>query len=238
MIFSLMVNFLSNNIAKAQAYQLQSLDGRTVEVKLTDRLGTLAIACDRDTIFLADYWALDTAVVLNGKFLQVSYARRAGSNEGLDYMVLLCVEQNKLVQAMHIKSSSEYDMRNIEHIKGNMNEYQLFRLTAQLLGSDKSSFKLNLFVHDENSSERSPKANYNYDEEITLNFDPRQNIFYSTHVYISKYYDVYNPKTQKEIKKSVNCIVPIVTIGKATYCYIEDQWYERESSNYLNKFTY
>jgi hypothetical protein len=229
-----------HNIANAQTYQLQSIDGSNVQVEVAYRpsIKTLVIACAKDTIYLTDYWALDTAIVLNGSFLQVSYARRAGSNEGLAYTVLLCVDHNKLVQAMHIKSFSEYDMRNLNHIKGNINEYQLFKVKTQLLESDKASYKLNLLVHDESSSERTPKTNYNYDEEVTLNFDPKQNIFYTTHEYMSKSFTIYNPKSQKEIKRNVSGVVPMITIGENSYYYIKDEWYQKESTGYLLKCTY
>lgn len=224
----------------AQTYSLQSFEGAKVQINLTYKPshGTLAIGCLKDTLFLVDYMDIDNVKVLNSRFLQITYTKRAGSNEDLANMLLLCVDNNKLCQAMHIRSSSTYDMRNIYHIKGNLSEYQLFKVKAKLLGNSKNTYKLNLNIHDESSSERNPKTNHNYNKQIMLSFDPGQNIFYSARQAISKSFTVYDPKTQQTIKRDVNGTVPVITLGKSNYYYVKDEWYEKGSNDNLLKYTY
>lgn len=240
MIFIFLTTICLFSIVNAQTFQLQSFDGTKVKVQLAynPALGTLAIACAKDTIYLVDYMDLDDVKILNDRFLQVSYAKRAGSNEGLANTLLLSVDHNKLIQGIHIKSFSEYDMRNLDHIKGSLSEYQLFKVKTQLLGHDKTTYKLNLNIHDESNSERLPKTNHNYNTQLILNFDPKKNIFYDTHQTIAKTFMVYNPKNQRTTKQYLNGKVPVITIGKSSYYYINGEWYEKGDNNYLLKSAY
>jgi len=169
------------NTATAQTYSLQSFEGTVKEIKFSCKPGseTLTIVCGRDTL-LIDYWATDYVKVLDNRFLQIVYSIRAGSNEGVENMLLLCVDSNRLYQALHVRCFSEYDMRNVSHIKGNPNEYQLFKLKAQLLGNSKSTYKLKVNIHDESTSESDPKTNHNYNKQMILNFDPVRNRFFGT----------------------------------------------------------
>ncbi len=216
LLFLLMNLFSLYNIANAQTYSLRSFEGTKVQVKLSYKpsIGTLAITCIKDTMYLVDYMDIDNIKIVSGKFLQITYAKRAGSNEDLMNILLLCVDHSKLVQAVHFKSFFEYDMRNIDHIKGNLSEYQLFKLSLQLTGSSKSNYKLNVNIHDESSSERTPRSNHNYNKQIVLNFDLKQNIFYNANENISKSFTIYDPKTQDQIIQAVNGIIPVITISK------------------------
>ncbi|TDX00994.1 hypothetical protein [Dinghuibacter silviterrae] len=164
--FLLSIGFCLQGLANAQTYSLQSLDGAKVQIELTYKR-SLRISCAGNTIHVADFWALDTVEILNNRFLQISYAKRAGSNEGLRYLLLLCVHHNKLIQAMHIRSFSEYDLRP--------HTYQLFQVKTHLSGSG----GLRLDIHNENRSPGKPSTHDN--RQLTLRFDPGLDVFYSGH---------------------------------------------------------
>ncbi|WEK19294.1 MAG: hypothetical protein P0Y49_21190 [Candidatus Pedobacter colombiensis] len=240
LLFLLMTVCSLYNTTNAQTYSLQSLEGAKVRVNLLYKpsLGTLAISYLKDTLLLVDYMDINNVKVLNNRFLQITYAKRAGSNEDLENMLLLCVDNKKLCQAMHIRSGSTYDMRNIQHIKGNLSEYQLFKVKVRLFGNGKNNYKLNLSIHDESTSERTPKTNHNYNKQVILSFDPNQDIFYSTRQSISKTFTVYDPKIQQTIKQDVNGVVPVITLDKSNYYYVKGEWYEQGIKDYLLKYAY
>lgn len=74
MIFIFLTTICLFNIVNAQTFQLQSFDGTKVQVQLAynPALGTLAITCAKDTIYLVDYMDLEYVKILNDRFLQVS----------------------------------------------------------------------------------------------------------------------------------------------------------------------
>jgi hypothetical protein len=92
LVLWLLSGFFSSK-ARAQTYQMQSFDGAPSQVRVVQRPSPqgLVISCLRDTLILSDCWALDQVKVLNKQFLQLTYAIRAGSNEGLRKTLLLCV---------------------------------------------------------------------------------------------------------------------------------------------------
>lgn len=229
------MSFCLLKTAKAQVYNLQSIDGIKVQVRLYYKpsIGSLAIVCAKDTLYLADYMDLDEVKVLGSNFLQVSYAKRAGSNEEQINTMLLCVCSNKLIQAMHIKSFFEYDMRNIYHIKGSLSEYHLFKAKIQLIGNNKTTYKLKLDIHDENNSERNPKVNYNSNKQRILDFDFKQKIFYNSYKNVVKSFRINDLKTQHQITQNVNSFVSIINISNTSYYYINNQWYEKAYNDYL-----
>ena len=239
MLILLMGLYLHIN-AKAQVYNFQSIDGAKIQANLDYKpsSGTLSIACSNDTIYLVDYIDLDKVKVLDDKFLQVSYFKRAGSNEGLVNTLLLCVYHKKLVQSLHIVSFSEYDMRDIYHTNYGFGEYKLFRIKTQLLGTNKDNYKLRLGIHDESKSERNPKTNHNFNKQITLAFDSEQNVFYEKYLNLSGSFSIYNPKYQVEIKESVNSPVLSINIVDKLYYYIKNEWYEKSNNKHLIKYTF
>jgi hypothetical protein len=223
------------NFAKAQIYNIESFQGLKTEINLYYKpfSGCLTISCLKDTLHIDDYMDAYEIKVLGKKFLQITYLKRAGSNENLMNMLLLCVDNGKLCQALHVKCLSTYDMRNVYHIKGNRSEYQLFKLKVKLLGNGKDTYRLNINIHDESSSEIAPKTNYNYNKQITLRFDPVLDVFYGTRKILSKSFNVYDPKTEDQIAQEVHGSVPTIIIRKNEYYYINGEWFQKGHNNNL-----
>jgi hypothetical protein len=219
----------------AQVYNLESINGNKIRIELNymPDTKTLAVASAKDTLYLVNYIALDRVRVLGGKFLQVSYTKRAGSNEGLKDDILLCVNNNKIIQSTHIISFSEYDMRNTSHEKNSLDEYELFKIKMQLIGNDKLTYKLKLNIHNEGYSQITNRANHTSDKFIILNFDSKLNVFYEKYIHANTYFKVYDPKTQREVKQNVKGLIPAINVYNKSYYYIKSRWYELSKNNHL-----
>ncbi|MCC2548201.1 hypothetical protein LJY25_17255 [Hymenobacter sp. BT175] len=106
---------------------------------------------------MSESWALDTVRVWNQQFLQLTYAVRGGSNLGIRNTLVVCAAQGKLCQALQAETFREYDLRNLHG--GDPGEYELYRVQMRLLGSTPATYRLQLTVHDESRSGRTPANN-------------------------------------------------------------------------------
>jgi hypothetical protein len=218
--------------ACAQTYQVQSFDGAPSHVRVVQRPSEqgLAISCLRDTLILADCWALDQVKVLNKQFLQITYAIRAGSNEGLGSTLLLCVNQGKLRQALKVESYRNYDMRNLAHIPGNVDEYELFQIQTQLLGTTSKTYKLKLIIHDESRSKTTPATNHLSTKQVVLSFDASRQLFYTRQEKVTSRIYVLDPKTDKVIALKEKDLVPVIALPTSTYYFVKGEWFAQFSS--------
>src|SRR5260370_30093298 len=151
-----------HNVARAQSFDIESLDGVKTKIVLSHELasGILAISHFKDTIFINEFMDIEEVHVLKGKFLQVVYEVRTGSDQNLIQLVLLCVNYGKLYQAMHVESYLSYDIDKVWDKKADslklFDEHGLYELKLNLLGNDKSSFKLVVDIHNESKSKHDP----------------------------------------------------------------------------------
>ena len=168
---------------RAQTYRLRPFGGGTVLVRVYEQRTprALVVACATDTVKVYDYWAQDTVSVWNRQFLQLSYAVRAGSNLGGGNTLVLCVAQGRLCRAWKAETFREYDLRNLAHIPGNPDEYQLHRVRLRLLGTTPSSYRLQLTAYNERRSARNPSSNHRSTTQAVLKFDAGRHLFYTGH---------------------------------------------------------
>lgn len=166
---------------RAQTYRLWAFGGGTMPVRVYEQVTprALVVACATDTIKVYDYWALDTAAVWNRQFLQLAYAVRVGANLGASNTLVLCVAQGRLCQAWKAETFREYDLRNLAHIPGNPNEYQLHRARLRLRGTTPSTYRLQLTAYDERRSARAPAKNHRSTTQAVLKFDAGRYLFYT-----------------------------------------------------------
>jgi len=184
----------------AQTYTIRSFEGIQVDVNFYYRPGSekLVISCLQDTLVLDDYWAMDTVKILDRVFLQLNYSRRGGSNEGFGSLILLYFSNGRLGEALNIESYSNWDMRPAN--------YLLFTVDAQLTGHDVDSYQLKLTIHDERRSKLQPRLDNRLDKVENLSFDKRSRCFYS------------------HLDPLRGVTVPVVTILKNTYSYVNGHW--------------
>lgn len=198
-------------------------------------VNALAIICSLDTVFLYDCWALDQVKAVGQRFLQVAYAVRAGSNEGLGNTVLFCVDKGKLQQALKARTFRSYDVRNLTHVLGNPDEYELFEARLFLLGTNANNYQVKFIIHDESRSQSAPATNHTTAKQLITGFDPARQIFSSAQKKIAGPFYVTDPKTKQIIKLSTKEKVPFIALDNTPYCFIKGKWYEEASTGKQQK---
>jgi hypothetical protein len=228
--------YLFSNIAKAQSYTLSSFEGNKVNIKLKyEGNGVLKINYLNDTLTINYFLAVDKIKVLNKIFLQIYFARLAGSNENFEDLLLLCVNHGKLVQALHINSQNLYDMRNFGHFKGEESEYSLFNVKAKLIGKRTDYYKLAIHVHNEHFSDWHKKSNFKYNKQSYLNFDLKADVFYSNYEFINGSFKFFNGVYDSTgTKKIIKQQVPVVKIDKDKYYYVKGNWYNWDKKEFVS----
>jgi hypothetical protein len=224
------------NFANAQSYNIESFDGKKESIKLYYKpaSGMLIITCLGDTLAIDNYWAVDTAKVLDKKFLQINYAKRGGSNEGFGNELLLHINKGKLFQTLHVNSYTNYDFRNTTHTKGSLNEYYLFKLSTALTGHNVDVYKLKVNIHNEQKSHTNRKLNHNYNRIELLSFDKKCEVFFSSYKHLRGYYIFHQSKDNDGEKKYKAMDVPVVIIEKNQYYYIDGEWFTKENESFYS----
>jgi hypothetical protein len=239
----LFIESIANN-AGAQVYTIESLDGaiQKIHVLPDDEKGTLNISYLNDTLHVGEFEGVqDSIAVLDRKFLKIVYSVRGGSGIHLRHTLLLCVRNGILYQSIHITSVFDEEFIDFSKKVDSLNpvdKKSVYELKLNLLGSNMQNYKLNINLHDEKRSKHDTLNNYNHNEQVVLNFDTSQNIFYGSNESISEYFTVYDPKTQKEHKEFIMGTFPVILLGTFNYYYIKDEWYERNDFNELGKYSY
>jgi len=211
-----------------RAYQIQSLDGKnqTVHIMPIYEKHVLKISCLNDTLIDDDFWDVPPITeVLNKNFIEIRYEVRGGSGLGLGNILLLCVNGNKLFEAMHV-------LRYLSSEGGG--EKTNYNLKLTLNGNNKRNFKLIVDIHDRDWSRYSPEINYDYRNRSILSFDVHQNIFFSLKEgnYNSAIIDDKKPKQQ------VKGVFPVIILGKENYYFIGGNWYNLENGNEFYKYSF
>jgi len=222
-----------------KTFSIQSLDGKDQVVHIMPDYPkhVLRISCLKDTISLLDYWDVPPeTVMLNKSFIKLEYAVRGGSDLGLGNMIILCVNNNKLYEAMHVLRYIDSQLSYVEDEK-NFNEHSNYVIKVTLSGNTKNNYKLNISVHDEVKSTSNPESIYNYQNQSVLNFDVNKNVFYSIKDDLYGSYKVYLPGRKKKAKQKIRGNFPVIILGKETYYFIKDSWYSIGRDNELSGYT-
>ena len=212
----------------AQTYRLRSFDGGTVPVRVYEQITprALVVACATDTVRLYDYWTQDGATVWNQQFLQLAYAVRAGSNLGVRNTLVLCVAQGRLRQALKAETFREYDMRNLDHIAGNPDEYELYQVQLRLLGSTPLTYRLQLTAYDESRAARAPAGNRHSTTQAELKFDTGRYLFYTGHQRVPARFAVVDLKAKRVVTRHVTAPLPVIALGDRIQYFIQGEWYK------------
>jgi len=210
------------NSAKAQSYSIESYEGRTTKISITNystdnsRYGA-KISSRTDSLFLTDYNGMNEVHVLNHKFLEIVYDTRGGTGSQIRNTVILTVKGNKINVAMLTNSFGKAFGGDIDG--------SLYVIKFNITGNDQSNFKLVANVYDRHKSSSSPQKSYIRNKKITLNYDSNRNIFFTTHKSITQSFTINDPKTQQSNKLQISGLLPIIALGPKHYYYIKGQWY-------------
>jgi hypothetical protein len=214
-----------------KTYTIKSLGGQSRKVHITPDYAnrSLRISCLSDTISVNDYWDVPPEVyILNKNFLTIKYEVRGGSGLGLGNIIVLCIKNNRLYEAIHVLRYS--------HSEGD-GEIEDYRIKPVLIGNSGKTYRLNVKVNDASYSKYNTSSNFNYQNLSVLKFDINQNVFFSVKKNIYGEFTIYDLKTDKEIKQQVRGNFPAIILGTENYYFINDEWYQLGDDKHLYKFT-
>ncbi|MEO6851147.1 MAG: hypothetical protein ABI203_06125, partial [Mucilaginibacter sp.] len=196
----------------------------------------LRMSCLKDTISITDYWDVPPEiVVLNNHFIKIEYAVRGGSDLALGNMLILCVNNNKLYEAMHVLRYIDSELGYIIDSK-KFTEHSNYTIKAVLNRETKNNYKLNVDVHDEVKSSN-PEICYNYKNQSILNFDVKNNVFYSIKEDLYGSFKISHSGRHKRTKQKIRGNFPVIILEKEIYYFIKDGWYELGRNNELDGYT-
>jgi hypothetical protein len=223
------------NSAKAQSYSVESFEGRMVKIYLTEKPTkktwySATVFCLTDSLFLVDYNGIKEVHVLSHKFLEIVYDTRGGSGYQSRNTVILSVKENKLHVAILVNSFGKAFGSDIDG--------SVYVVKFNIIGNNKSNFKLVAHIYDRHNSSSYPSKNYVRNKKVILNFDPDRNIFYSSRKNITQLFTIYNPKTGQSNKQKISGALPIITLEGDNYYYIKDGWYKNSYNDDLDKEYY
>jgi hypothetical protein len=237
----------NKNYVDLQTYTIRSLDGIPQKISvMLDYDDRLKISYLKDTLCVyRSYGVEGKPLILGGKFLEIMYGYKEGSNIEKRRALFLCINRNKLYVPMEVTSLSTFDLGEVYNKEADslklFNEYARYELKLKLSGKNGASYKLAAKVYDMSVSKRDPPTNHYHVSNTTLNFDSTENIFYNDYKNIDETLTVYYPDTQTEKKQHIKGAFPVISLGKIEYYYINKGWFEKGSSenrgNYLTGYS-
>ncbi|MBS1532081.1 MAG: hypothetical protein JSU01_17400 [Bacteroidetes bacterium] len=200
--------------------EIKSLGGKDVKVRvIPDYVNhVLKVICLKDSITVNNWGIAPDIAILNNQFIKLEYPMRAGSNEGRTDMLIVCVSNGKLHEAIHIVESTNYEFGD---------SHELYEIKTVLNGNNKKNYQLNVSIHDDSYSKDKPEENFVYDSHSVLHFDTITNAFYSIK---TGFWDTHTFHTNKgrSFKKHMRGYFPVIFLGDYTYYLIDGRWYEKE----------
>lgn len=227
LLMLLLVSFFSRR-ASAQTYRLRSLEGDTVSVRvfresiLSDgpqHRRDLSIVCGTDTVFVYDAWDNGTAKVLNQQFLQLTYAVRGGTNQGLGSTLVLCVAHGKLCQALKVPSYSQGDLYGADYY------HERYRVRLNLRGTTPPTYRFRLTAHDEQHSSFDRANDHRFTTQTVAAFDPDRHLFYTGFRQLPARFAVVDDKTGQVVTLNVPKPVPVLELKDRVQYFIQGEWY-------------
>ncbi|GAA3981179.1 hypothetical protein [Mucilaginibacter dorajii] len=211
---------LENRIVQTKkdtrTFNIQSLEGRTVRVKvLPDYVhNILCVIYLKDTVKVFDYWdVFPETTYLSKKFLEINYEVRGGSNLGLGNSLILCVSNNKLYEALHVLRYSDWESELVK----------TYNVKFALV-NHKKDYVLNASVRDKSLSSINPETDYDYTNSSKLHFDRKLKVFYSIKKNLYDTLKVSYPDTT--YKQQIEGNFPQVILEDNKYVFIGGQWFE------------
>lgn len=224
----LMAARIKNTKRDTKVFDIITLDSKAAKVKIIPDYvhGILKIGYLKDTIKAHDFWMLspESFYFLNKNFIGINYEVRGGTNLGLGNTLVVCVSSGKLYEAMHVLKYAHWEEDILK------NDYNIKPI---LEGNNKNNYKLNVRIHDDVDSKNHPKWNYAYNNQTVLAFDTNENAFYSIKANTYRYSII--TKTEKPPKKTVDSNALVIILGKETYYFVKNKWYQLGDMNKLNE---
>lgn len=241
----LLIFLITAVYSSAQVYTVKDLYGGDSKIRVFADYehNTLTISSFKDTIHIYEFRDFRyKPVILNGKFLNITYIKKTGSDQNGGNTVLICVAKCALSEAMHVSSFYTYDVTNVYNKRADslkiFDEHVDYSLRTTLVGTNKGNYKLILDIHNKVRSKFDPKNNSNDRKRTSLIFDPVLNIFYNGYKQLSRYFTVLNFETGQEVKRHVVGKFPVIQFLNYEYYNLNGKWHEQGNGAYLIKYSY
>ena len=220
---------LENRIVQTKkdtkTYTVQSLEGKTVKVKvLPDYVHRiLNVICLTDTVKVFDYWGVPPEIsYLSKQFLQLNYSVRGGSNIGLGNSLIICASNGKLHEALHLLRYAHWESELVK----------TYDVKLVFLNYKKDQV-LMTSIRDKSHSSSNPETNYDYTSTSNLHFDKKLKVFYSIKKDIYDTLKVVDPN--RTYKRKIQGNFPTVILEDNIYVFIGGQWFEYDKDT-ISKF--
>jgi hypothetical protein len=211
---------LENRIVQTKkdtrTFNIQSLEGRTVRIKiLPDYVhNILCVIYLTDTVKVFDYWDVSPKTsYLSKQFLKINYEVRGGSNLGLGNLLIVCVSNNKLYEALHVLRYSDWESELVK----------TYNVKFAFL-NNKKDYILTASLRDKSFSSINPETNYDYSNSSKLHFDRKLKVFYSIK------YDLYDTLKvsyhDTTYRREIQGNFPEIILEDVKYVFIGGQWFE------------
>ena len=193
-------------------YRLQSLDSTTcyIHVMQVPFTKTLTITTTSDSLKIQDCVGPARLHLLRKDLFEIVYSPRGGSDDGYDNVLLLAVRNGKFRIAMEIESMHDYDGPGF---------FGLEETHLTLVGETPQKYQLTLKNHALRRYYNKAK-NFDHYQTYILKYNSNLNLFYSTYETVNGF--LYNDSGNKN---HVSGRFPVIKLGEAKYCYINDYWY-------------
>ena len=197
-------------------FDLQSLEGRTVRVKvLPDYVhDILCVIYLKDTVKVFDYWDVPPEVShLSKQFLKINYEVRGGSNLGMGNSLIICVSNQRLHEALHVLRYADWESELVKTYNVNF-----------ALKSYKKDYELEVRIRDKSASSVNRETNYDYTSSSRLHFDKKLKVFYSIKrdLYDTLKVNYHDTSYMHDIQGNF----PEVILEDNKYIFIGGQWFE------------
>jgi len=227
LLMALVLFMLLLNSARAQSYDIESLDGYSVRINLDGNVfggRTLAISIPSDTLFF-ESTGIKKVEILEKFFLKVSYDTRGGSGLGLTNTLFISVKNNKINIALAMLSYSRGIGTGFESI---------YESKFSLEGNYKVDYKLLVSSEENKVSKNSSGKKHVHTNKLTLVYDKELNIFYGKKEVITKYLLFYDFKTRLKRRRLIQGTFPAINLDKVNYYFINGEWYKNNYKNELS----
>jgi len=211
---------LENRIVQTKkdtrSFNLQSLEGRTVRVKvLPDYVNhILCVIYLKDTVKVFDYWGMPPETsYLSKQFLKINYEVRGGSNLGMGNSLIICVSNKGLYEALHVLRYADWESELIKTYHANF-----------ALISHKKNYELAVRVRDKSASSVNPETNYDYTSNSRLHFDKKLKVFFS--IKLDLYDTLKVSYHDTSYMHDIQGNFPEVILEDNKYVFIGGQWFE------------
>jgi hypothetical protein len=193
-------------------YRLQSLDSSLLYIHIAQVpfTKTLTIKCATDSLKIEGCVGPARLHLLRKDLFEIVYSPRGGSDDGYENVLLLAVKNGKFRIALEMESLHDFDGPGF---------FGLDEAHLKLTGREAKDYQLTVKIHQLYRADNKAK-NFDGYETYALKYNDKLNVFYSLNAPVSGY--IYNDSKNK---RHVNGTYPLIKLGEAQYCYVNDCWY-------------